>query len=69
VSPAAAALAPGTAGRGVGEHAADPALEERLAEVLAHTRAHEEAECPVCGGPMAGEGEAARCLGCGSILS
>jgi tRNA(Ile2) C34 agmatinyltransferase TiaS len=44
-------------------------LERRLEGALAEAGAHGHAECPVCGGAMAGEAEELRCEGCGSRLS
>ncbi len=44
-------------------------LEERLERALCGTQRHGEAACPVCGDAMRAEGAAARCGGCGSVLS
>jgi tRNA(Ile2) C34 agmatinyltransferase TiaS len=44
-------------------------LEERLAEALDRVRAHDDAECVVCGDTMEPFGEGARCTGCASILA
>jgi hypothetical protein len=44
-------------------------LEERLEAAWRAVRAEGRAECPVCRSPMRLDGGAARCGGCGSVLS
>ena len=44
-------------------------LEEVLERTLRSARTDGVAECPVCRARMHGEGDAARCSGCGSTLS
>ncbi len=44
-------------------------LEERLQRAWCATQREGSAECPVCGVAMRAEGAAARCGGCGSLLS
>ena len=44
-------------------------LEARLDRELAAALAGRPAACPACGGALAPAGDAARCGGCGSVLS
>ena len=53
----------GAAGRG------RPTLEDLLAGTLHTARTREEADCPVCHGPMHVVDGGARCDSCGSTLS